>query len=92
MMTDFQSKGQQEPIAIIGIGCRFPGQLDTPAALWRFLQAGQTNVAEIPAGRFPLDTLYDSEPGRSGRMQTRWGAYFTPAELEAFDYGFFGIA
>ena len=86
------SNSSNEPIAIVGMGCRFPGQLHSPDRFWRFLKAGETNVTDIPEERFPLDQIYEQQERQPGKTHTRWGAYFDKALLEGFDNSFFGMS
>jgi myxalamid-type polyketide synthase MxaE and MxaD len=79
----------REPIAIVGIGCRFPGATD-PASFWRLLVEGVDAIREIPRDRFDLDALYDERPAQPGKVNTRWGGFIDGLEL--FDAEFFGIA
>src|SRR4029453_14861612 len=63
-----------QPIAIIGIGCRFPGA-NTPEAFWQLLCNGKEAITEIPRARWDTDTFYDSNPSTPGKMYTRWGGF-----------------
>ncbi len=78
-----------EPIAIIGIGCRFPGA-DGPAAFWQELSGGVDAISEIPADRWDADAFYDPDPSVPGTSVTR-RAGFLP-KVDEFDFGFFGIS
>ena len=78
-----------EPIAIIGLGCRFPGAAN-PEAFWSMLQRGEDAIQEIPKDRWNIDTFYDSEPGTSGKMYTRCGGFIQ--QVDQFDPNFFGIS
>jgi myxalamid-type polyketide synthase MxaE and MxaD len=80
----------REPIAIIGIGCRFPGVVG-PEELWKLLEAGGSVVDEIPGDRFgDLARLFDPRPATPGKMMSRFGGFLKNIEL--FDADFFGIA
>ncbi len=79
-----------EPIAIIGIGCHFPGSGKGPEAFWRLLCAGTDAVAEVPADRWNADTFYDSRPGQKGKSISRWAG--TLESIDRFDAGFFGVS
>ena len=79
-----------DPIAIIGIGCRFPGGADDPESLWRLLEAGTDAVTEIPRERWDVNTFYDPDPDTPGGTTTRWGAFLVG--LDRFDPTFFGIS
>src|SRR4051812_15692154 len=52
-----------EPVAIVGIGCRFPGGANGPEAFWRLLRDGVDAISEIPESRFDIDEWYDPRPG-----------------------------
>ncbi|MCB0165378.1 MAG: type I polyketide synthase [Anaerolineae bacterium] len=79
-----------EPIAIIGLGCRFPGNCDTPAAFWNLLKQGQDAITEIPADRWDVDAYYHADPKAPGKIVTRYGGFIQhPAD---FDAPFFNIS
>ena len=78
-----------EPIAIIGVGCRFPGA-EHPEAFWQLLRNGVDAVREVPPDRWDIDALYDPTSGMPGKMNTRWGGFLR--EVDRFDPEFFGIA
>ena len=80
---------QAEPIALIGLGCRFPGA-ENLQALWRLLREGGDAITEIPPDRWDVDELYDPVPGTPGKMSTRWGGFLKGVDL--FDPHFFGIS
>ena len=82
---------KSEPIAIIGMGCRFPGGADTPAAFWDVLSKGVDAISEIPRDRWDLDELFDPQQGKPGKMCTRWGGFLT-SRVDEFDAEFFGIS
>lgn len=75
-----------EPIAVIGIGCRFPGA-DNPESFWRLLRAGVDAVTEAPAGRGGLADFYDPNPAILGKTNMRWGGFLE--EIDKFDPAFF---
>jgi acyl transferase domain-containing protein/surfactin synthase thioesterase subunit len=78
-----------EPIAIIGIGCRFPGA-QNPEAFWQLLCNGVDAIAVVPPQRWDIDAFYDPNPGSPGKMNTRWGGFLE--QVDRFDAQFFGIA
>jgi acyl transferase domain-containing protein len=80
----------REPIAIIGMACRFPGGANDPDAFWRLLFEGRDAVGRVPADRWDADALYDPDPDALGKITTREGAFLDGIEL--FDAEFFGIA
>jgi 3-oxoacyl-[acyl-carrier-protein] synthase II len=82
-------QAQQEPIAIVGIGCRLPGA-ESPAAFWQLLHSGGNAITEIPADRWDVDHYYSADPNAAGSMTSRHGG-FVP-HLYDFDAAFFRIA
>jgi len=79
-----------EPIAIIGVGCRFPGGVDDPAAYWRLLCAGINTRREVPRERWDVDAYYDPDPDAPGKISTRYGSFLDG--IDGFDAAFFGIS
>jgi acyl transferase domain-containing protein/pimeloyl-ACP methyl ester carboxylesterase len=82
-------EAQREPIAIIGMGCRFPGGADTPVKFWRLLQQGIDAIVEVPADRWDAAAYYDPNPQTAGKASTMQGGYL--ADVSGFDAAFFGI-
>ncbi len=81
---------QREPIAIVSMGCRFPGA-DTPEEFWGLLAAGADLVGDLPTDRgWDLEHLYHPDPAHPGTSYTRHGAFLHGAA--EFDAGFFGIS
>ncbi|WP_460699021.1 type I polyketide synthase [Nocardia thraciensis] len=78
-------------IAIVGIGCRFAGGIDSPDTFWDFVVDKRDGVVEIPADRWDYRRYYDPEPRTPGRMYTKRGAFMTVDPWE-FDPDFFGIS
>ena len=60
-----------EPIAIVGIGCRYPGGVTDPESFWRLLDDGVDAISEVPRERWDIDALYDPDPDATGKMTTR---------------------
>ncbi|HLJ16216.1 MAG TPA: type I polyketide synthase [Bryobacteraceae bacterium] len=82
---------RREPVAIIGMGCRFPGGANTPERFWQLLRDGVDTVREVPKARWDIDSVYDPDPGSPGKMNTQFGT-FLDDDIETFDAGFFGIS
>ncbi len=79
----------EEPIAIVGIGCRFPGG-DSPAAFWSMLRDGVDAVTEVPASRWNAARIFDADASQAGKTNSRWGGFL--GEVDRFDPLFFGIS
>jgi acyl transferase domain-containing protein len=81
----------KEPIALIGIGCRFPGGADNPAAFWDLLISGKDAIVEVPKDRWDIRRFYDPDPDKPGKMYVRAGG-FLQERIDQFDAWFFGIS
>jgi glutamate-1-semialdehyde-2,1-aminomutase len=90
--TDTEAKdanASDSAIAIIGLGCRFPGASDA-TAFWQLLRDGVDAITEVPEARWDINALYNSEPATPGKMSTRWGGFLD--QVDQFDPHFFAIA
>ncbi|HET9913425.1 MAG TPA: polyketide synthase, partial [Anaerolineales bacterium] len=83
-------RAQREPIAIVGMGCRFPGGANDPDSFWRLLRDGVDAITEIPADRWDIDKYFDADPEAAGKMSTRWGGFIEG--IDQFDPQLFGIS
>jgi len=88
---DAVEKPLREPIAVVGVGCRFPRGGNDPEGFWQNLRTGVDCIAEVPRERWEVDELYDPEPGKPGKVYTRHGGFLDRA-VDGFDPHFFGIA
>lgn len=83
-------KRRSEPIAIVGMGCRFPGGVNGPEAFWSLLEAGRHVMREVPADRWDNDALYDPDPDSLGKTYVNHGAFLD--RIDGFEPEFFGIS
>ncbi|MEO0867220.1 MAG: polyketide synthase, partial [Cyanobacteria bacterium J06642_11] len=79
-----------EPIAIVGIGCRFPGNANNPESFWQLLANGTDAISQVPDDRWNADAFYDKDPDAPGKIVTRNGGFV--GHLKDFDAEFFGIS
>src|SRR6185312_1870945 len=83
-------KAACEPIAIVGAGCRFPGNADSLEAYWQILRDGVDAVRPIPEERWNIAAYYDADPDSPGKMYAREGGFLS--DIKGFDADFFGIS
>lgn len=87
---DALQREQHEPIAVIGMACRFPGGADNPDAYWDLLSQGRDATGELPAGRWSMEASYDPDPDAPGKSYVRRGGFL--AQVNGFDPQLFGIS
>ncbi|NVB36497.1 SDR family NAD(P)-dependent oxidoreductase [Pseudenhygromyxa sp. WMMC2535] len=80
----------QDPIAIVGIGCRLPGSVSSPEQLWSLLCNGGNGIKQVPSDRWDVKEYLDVDRGAPGKMTTRWGGFLD--QVDSFDAPFFGIS
>jgi acyl transferase domain-containing protein len=78
-----------EPIAIVGMACRFPGA-ESPEAFWQLLLDGRDAITEVPPDRWDVNANYSADPQAPGKSYSRWGGFLDGVDL--FDADFFGIS
>ncbi len=83
-------RAKNEPVAIIGMGLRWPGGAHDPESAWRLLRDGVDAISEVPKDRWNIDDYYDPNPDAPGKMSTRWAGFIN--DIDKFDADFFGIA
>jgi acyl transferase domain-containing protein len=84
-----QSTIEHDPIAIVGIACRFPGA-NGPEEFWELLRNGRSTIGSVPADRFNIQAFYDPTPATPGKVMSCWGGFLP--DIQMFDAGCFGIS
>lgn len=87
-LTAQSASHDEDPIAIVGMACRFPGAPDL-AGFWSLLQGGVDAITEVPRARWDVDAIYHPVPGTPGKMCSRFGGFVD--DIDRFDAAFFGI-
>jgi acyl transferase domain-containing protein len=87
---DAAERARREPIAVVGMACRFPGGASTPEDYWRLLRDGGDAIREVPPERWDVERYYDPDPAVPGKTSTRWGGFLD--QVDRFDARFFGVA
>lgn len=87
---DFSNSSSREPLALVGIGCRFPGGGRDAASFWNLIASGTSAITEVPADRWNADRYYHPDPLATERMVTKWGGFVD--QLKRFDAAFWGVS
>lgn len=83
-------QGRSQPVAIVGMGCRFPGGVDGPESYWSLLEAGRDAITEVGSERWDIEAFFDQDPDKPGKMYSRYGGFIE--NIDHFDPAFFGIS
>ena len=89
---EIAEKGDTEPIAVVGMGCRLPGGVNNPAQYWQLLQDGASGIVRVPAERWDADAYYSEDHTVPGTICSREGGFLTSWQPDEFDAEFFGIS
>lgn len=89
-MSEPHTKPRGIPVAIVGIGCRFPGGVTDTASFWQLLCEGRDAITEIPPDRIDVRQYFDPRAATPGRMASRWGGFLD--RVDEFDAEFFGVS
>ena len=84
------SRQRSEPVAIVGIGCRFPGGIRSAREFWQFLCARGDAIDEVPPDRWDVDALFSADASAPGLTYARRGGFL--GAIDQFDPEFFGIS
>jgi phthiocerol/phenolphthiocerol synthesis type-I polyketide synthase A len=89
---EIAEKSDTEPIAVVGMGCRFPGGVNNPAQYWQLLKGGDSGIVRVPPERWDADAYYSEDHTVPGTICTREGGFLTSWQADEFDAEFFGIS
>jgi phthiocerol/phenolphthiocerol synthesis type-I polyketide synthase D len=89
---EIAEKADTEPIAVVGMACRLPGGVNTPAQYWRLLQDGVSGIVRVPPERWDADAYFSDDHTRPGTICNREGGFLTSWQPDEFDAEFFGIS
>src|SRR3984885_3889094 len=85
-------KADVEPIAVVGMACRLPGGVSTPAEYWQLLHDGVSGVIRVPEDRWDADAYFSEDHTRPGTICNREGGFLTSWRPDEFDAEFFGLS
>jgi phthiocerol/phenolphthiocerol synthesis type-I polyketide synthase D len=89
---EIAEKADLEPIAVVGMACRLPGGVSTPADYWQLLRDGASGVIRVPEDRWDADAYFSEDHTRPGTISNREGGFLTSWQPDEFDAEFFGIS
>lgn len=79
-------------IAIVGVGCRYPGGVNSAESFWNVVSKGIDTLSDIPKSRFDIEKYYSADPTEKGKIYLKRGAFLNFEDLQKFDAKFFGIS
>ena len=89
---EIAEKSSTEPIAVVGMGCRFPGGVNNPEQFWDLLYAGESGIVRVPADRWDADAYFTDDHTVPGTICSREGGFLTSWQPDEFDAEFFSIS
>ena len=89
-MIDRPEEVKPFPIAIVGIGCRLPGDVNDPESFWSLLMEGRSGICEVPSDRWSNKRFYHSDPECLDSLITKWGGF--ARDVDKFDPRFWGLS
>ncbi|KAI9147411.1 Highly reducing polyketide synthase PKS6 [Paramyrothecium foliicola] len=89
-LDEDSASNESSPIAIIGMACRLPGNVSSPAEFWELCARARSGYSSVPPNRFNHDAYYHPNPGKPGSYHAT-GGYFLQDDIAAFDAPFFGL-
>ncbi len=89
---EIAEKASTEPIAVVGMGCRFPGGVNTPDQYWELLQGGRSGIVRVPSERWDADAFFTDDHTVPGTICSREGGFLTGWQPDEFDAEFFSIS
>ncbi len=89
---EIAEKADTEPIAVVGLGCRLPGGVNTPAQYWQLLKDAASGIVRVPPERWDADAYYSADHTVPGTICTREGGFLTSWRPDEFDAEFFGMS
>nr|QEO74255.1 Beta-ketoacyl synthase [uncultured bacterium] len=87
---DDLKRARSEPIAVVGVGCRYPGGVRDPDGFWQLLHDQRDAIGEVPSDRWDAQAYYAADPDAPGKISTRYGGFLD--RIDQFDPSFFGVA
>jgi acyl transferase domain-containing protein len=87
---EVEEAARREPLAVIGMSCRFPGGASSPEEFWELLASGRDGFVEVPPDRWNIAAFYDPDPSTPGKMHVRRGGFI--ADVDRFAADFFEIS